>query len=351
MRSPRRRTACCARSGDHGPLSLDAEDRLAAAVTEGSDGATLFAGFGPAASADAPHATVFQDDLRTHMLCEAAGVSSTFGAWLPPQGEPFDAAVVRMPRAAERLRMTLAMVRGLVRPGGAVTVVGHNDGGIRAAPRDVRALIGEPEVVSYRWHCRAVRATASITAQPTSLADFETTWAHDGIEVHSYPGVFAHGRLDPGTALLLRALGADADIAADARVLDLGCGSGLLAAWAGARGATADAVDTDALAVEAARATGAPYGVRAYASDLYSAATGPYTHIISNPPFHKDGRIALGAARALIAGAPAHLAPKGELWLVVNRFLDHTDALREGFASFEMAAEDGRYRVWRARRR
>lgn len=340
-------------------MSLEAEDRLAAAVAEDLQGRTLFIGFGPAAVRGfgpaavrgAPDPTVFQDDLRAHLLCEAAGVPSTFGTWLAPQDDPFDAAIVRMPRAAERLRMSLAMIRSLVRVGGAVIVVGHNDSGIRAAPRDVRALIGEPEVVAYRWHCRAVRAPATITGAPATLADFATTWMHDGIEVHSYPGVFAHGRLDPGTALLLRALADDATLNTDARILDLGCGSGLIAAWAGARGATVEAVDVDAVALEAAQATGAPHSVHAYASDLYGSVSGPYTHIISNPPFHKDGRIALGAARALIAGAPEHLAPGGELWLVVNRFLDHTEALREGFGSFEMIAEDGRYRVWRARRR
>lgn len=331
-------------------MSLEAEDHLAAAVAEGIEGRLLVAGFGPAAVADTPTATVLQDDLRVHLLCEAAGVTSTFAPWLPAEGNPFDAAIIRMPRAAERLRMMLTMVRALVRPGAPVTVVGHNDSGVRAAPRDVRALIGDPEVAAYRWHCRAVRAPATITADPAALADFETSWMHDDIEVHSYPGVFAHGRLDPGTALLLRALGEDASITTGSRVLDLGCGSGLLAAWAAARGAAADAVDIDALAVEAARATGAPYGVRAHPSDLYGAVTGPYTHIISNPPFHKDGRVALGAARALIVGAPEHLAPGGHLWLVVNRFLDHTDVLREGFASFEMLAEDGRYRVWRAQR-
>lgn len=322
---------------------MEAEDRLAAQVA--GPGRVLFVGAGPTLP---PGSVVFQQDIRVHALCAAAGLDATFGAWLDPPAEPYDECVVRMPRAAGRLRMNLTMARACVRPGGAITVVGHNDGGIRAAPRDVERLVGEPSVVATRWHCRAVRAVVPSAFPAAHLQDFASRWSFDDIAVTSFPGVFADGRLDPGTALLLRALAGHG--LEGARLLDLGCGSGVIAAWAARRGAHAEGCDTDAVAVEAAAATGAPYGVRAFASDLYGSVEGTYDVIATNPPFHRDGRVSLSIARALLAGAPARLTRAGELWMVVNRFLDHTATMREGFASFDLVAEDGRYRVWRARR-
>lgn len=318
---------------------MEAEDRLAAQVA--GSGIVLFIDFGPTAGDLA-----FHQDIRRHTEAEAAGIESTFGPWLAPPADPYDEVVLRMPRAKERLRMSLEMARAAIRPGGTLTVVGHNDSGIRAAPKDIEALIGSAEVVGTRWHCRAVSARVDEAFSPTTLDAYDAPWTHDGLEVHSFPGVFAHGRLDPGTALLLSAL---ADEGFDGkRVLDLGCGSGLIAATAAARGAVADAVDADAVAVEAAMRTGAPHGVRAYASDLFSAVSGPYDRILTNPPFHRDGRVSLTTARELITTAGAHLTRAGELWMVVNRFLDHTEALRTGFASFDLVIEDGHYRVWRA---
>jgi 16S rRNA (guanine1207-N2)-methyltransferase len=320
---------------------VEAEDRLAAQVA--GSGRVLFIDFGPTAGDLA-----FHQDIRRHTEAEQADVESTFGPWLDPPTDPYDEVVLRMPRAKERLRMSLEMARAAVRPGGALTVVGHNDSGIRAAPRDVAALVGPTEVVGTRWHCRAVRATVDQGYPPTALDAFDAPWMLEDLEVHSFPGVFAHGRLDPGTALLLTAL-ADENLSGQ-RVLDLGCGSGVIAAVAASRGAQADAVDADAVAVEAAARTGAPHGVRAYPSDLFSTVSGPYDRILTNPPFHRDGRVSLTTARELIATAGAHLPRSGELWMVVNRFLDHTEALRTGFLSFDLAAEDGHYRVWRARR-
>lgn len=318
---------------------MEAEDRLAAQVA--GPGRTLFVGFGPLAGAP-----VFHQDIRDHT--KSGEAPETFAAWLETPDEPYDEVVLRMPRAKERLRMSLTMVRSAVQPGSAVTVVGHNDSGVRAAPRDINELVGPSEVVGTRWHCRAVRAPVTETHSPASLQDFKGSWTFEDIEVTTYPGVFAHGRLDPGTELLLRAI--EERPMKDLRALDIGCGSGVIAATLAKRGATVDAVDADAVAVQAAAETGGPYAVSAFASDLYSAVIGPYDLIATNPPFHRDGRVSLTVAQDLIAGAHKRLNRRGELWMVVNRFIDHTDALRAGFASFDMVAEDGRYRVWRAKR-
>ena len=68
----------------------------------------------------------------------------------------------------------------------------------------------------------------------------------------TYPGVFAAKRIDEGTALLIGVL---PPLRADARVLDYGCGSGVIGASAAARAPAIalDLLDNDSVALEAAR--------------------------------------------------------------------------------------------------
>jgi 16S rRNA (guanine1207-N2)-methyltransferase len=160
--------------------------------------------------------------------------------------------------------------------------------------------------------------------------------------VHSFPGVFAHGRIDEGTRHLLEVL----QLRSGARALDVGCGNGVIGAWLAADGVQCDSVDVDAVAVEAATRTAGT----AWASDVYSDARGPYDAIVTNPPFHSGVRMTSAVAIRMIEGAPTQLVPGGEIWLVANRFLDYRTPLKEAFSHVEMMFEDNKFRVYRAKR-
>jgi 16S rRNA (guanine1207-N2)-methyltransferase len=293
-------------------------------------------------------ATVFHQNLRAHR-----GVSSLddthFGAWfLADDGveQPYDTALVEMPKERERLRMTLSMVRAVLGDGGRLVLIGRNDSGVKSAGRHLSELVGENEVLDFRFHARALVATASVSPSRARLDDWESVFdaevAGRSITVHSFPGVFAHGRIDEGTAHLLEVL----QLPAGARALDVGCGNGVIGAWLAAGGVQCDSVDVDAVAVEAATRTAGS----AWASDIYSDARGPYDAIVTNPPFHSGVRTTSAVAIRMIEGAPTQLVPGGEMWLVANRFLDYRTPLKEAFAHVEMAFEDNKFRVYRAKR-
>lgn len=321
------------------------ETQLALAILDAiARGRVLIVGFDRELADSVAGATVFQQDLRAHR----ATPGSLFGAWFTTD-DPFDTAVVELPKAGERLDMLLAMARAVLCSGGRVVLIGHNDAGIRSAGKHLRALIGEPDVIDYRFHCRALVATVS-AAQPSSLADWRVTWEDDvaGIRLSlvGYPGVFAHGRVDPATRLLLGALGKP-----KGRALDAGCGNGAIGAWLARAGCDqVDLADVDAVAVAAASETIAANGAmsaRAFASDVYSDAGAPYRLIVSNAPFHAGVRTTSEVAQRIIREAPAHLTRAGALWLVANRFLDYGPAFAEAFVSVSVVAEDAKYRVWR----
>ena len=111
-----------------------------------------------------------------------------------------------------------------------------------------------------------------------------TVWGHD-LDLTSGSGVFAQGRLDIGTAVLFR----ETEPPDGGRVLDLGCGYGVigLAVAVAAPTAVVTAVDVNERAVLLANENAAALGV----ADRYTASTpdgvpadAAYDEIWSNPP-------------------------------------------------------------------
>ncbi|WP_458525288.1 methyltransferase [Onishia taeanensis] len=249
-------------------------------------------------------------------------------------------------------------------------VVGENSGGIKRALK-VLASLG----LGCRKRDSARRCTLFETHLEPVGIDPDLAWTRfeaDDLTLVSHPGVFGHGKLDDGTRLLLETLPAvlpalDVNVndmgeggreekdesEAASRVLDVGCGDGILAAWLARRGAAVTAVDVNAFAVEATRRTLAANALdgEALESDVYSRLEGRrFDAIVSNPPFHQERAIDYGPAARLIREAPSHLVPGGQLVLVANAFLPYPDLLEAAFGSFQILADDRRFRVYLARK-
>ena len=159
------------------------------------------------------------------------------------------------------------------------------------------------------------------TADPA--APFQRTavrahvWGHD-LELTSGSGVFAQGRLDIGTAVLFR----ETEPPAGGRILDLGCGYGVigLAICRAAAGARVTAVDVNRRAVLLANENAASLGVadRFRASTPEEVPTGEtYDEIWSNPPI----RIGKAALHDLLLTWLPRLAPGGRAVMVVGKNL------------------------------
>jgi 16S rRNA (guanine1207-N2)-methyltransferase len=127
-------------------------------------------------------------------------------------------------------------------------------------------------------------------------------------------GVFASSGVDPGTALLIEAL----DPAADARVLDLGCGWGPIGIAAARCALQGRVVMTE---VNRRAALLARANLRRNRIENAEVRIGPnydpvegerFDLIATNPPYHAGKELIL----ALLEGAPEHLAEGGRLLVV-----------------------------------
>lgn len=169
---------------------------------------------------------------------------------------------------------------------------------------------------------------------------------HDDLDltVHAHGAAFAGTRIDAGTRLLLGQLDRLSDT--DGTVVDLGCGTGVLASLLARRFADVVAIDVSAAAVASARlTTGGAVDVRR-GDGLTDLADASVTTIVSNPPFHVGTAKDSTPTLAMIADARRVLVPGGELVLVYNSHLPYLQRLRE-VGPTEILARDRSYLVTR----
>lgn len=263
----------------------------------------------------------------------------------PPEMD-FAAATLRLPRAHDAYVMAIHALAARLPEGAPLYVYGPNDDGIRSAPRDFNPYFNVHESVLMRGHARVWRARRSASCaalrgtlaawrrvQPLEFGGVKRDWV-------SYPGVFAHGLLDPATALLIEVLPQNGTGPA----LDFGTGSGILARALSERGFQVDMIERDVVALEAAREN-AP-AARAILDDGFNQA-GDYTLIASNPPIHVGRSLNLGVLERLVTQAPRHLKRGGALMVVAQQTVPVPRFAEGQFSTCEQLAETRGFRVWR----
>lgn len=250
------------------------------------------------------------------------------------------------PKNKPEAQFQLMNVLSLMPVGTDVFVVGENRSGVRSAEQMLADICPLTKIDSAR---RCGLYHGRLEQQP---AFDENGWwdeyPHNEMTVKTLPGVFSRDGLDTGSKLLLSTLTPHTK----GKVLDVGCGAGVLAITLASHSPKVRLTlsDVSAPAVAASRATLAASGIEGevIASNVYSEINGRFDMIISNPPFHDGMQTSLDAAHQLIRGAARHLNMGGELRIVANAFLAYPNVLDEVFGSHEVIAQTGRFKVYRA---
>jgi len=209
---------------------------------------------------------------------------------------------------------------------------------------------------SERRHTGGVTAEHYFSAEPSAPAqrgEIEFSVAGRDYRLAVASGVFSAGRLDPGTAVLLRK--GDLPTAATTGVfLDLGCGYGPIAAVLATESprATVWAVDVNSRARELTAENASTLGLANLKVAEPDEVPGElvFDQIWSNPPTH----VGKAELRALMERWLPRLAPDGVAWLVINRHLGgdslHAWLVELGWRVERMASQKG-FRVLRVGRK
>ncbi len=268
-----------------------------------------------------------------------------------PDGD-FEAAVLFWPKSRELGDYLVSSLANRL-AGRRLYLVGEKRGGVEAAAKRLGTL-GPLRKLDSARHCQLWQLAVE---QPPAAPDLHALARRyqlelpDGpLQVVSLPGVFSHGSLDRGSALLIDQLGG----LPAGPLLDFGCGAGVLGAWLKRHypGSPVSLLDVDAFALESSRLTLAANGLEAelIAGDGIAAAPRELAAIISNPPFHQGVKTDYAASETLISRAPEHLRGGGELRLVANTFLRYPPLIEAAFGHCEPLAEGDGFRIYRARR-
>jgi 16S rRNA (guanine1207-N2)-methyltransferase len=245
-------------------------------------------------------------------------------------------------------------------PGGLLYVQGARDRGILSVARRMQAIFGNVETLAISKGQRVVRsrklhatlpmpAAAPETATRATTAPADVSGADDPASP-LLPLVFADGRLDEGTALLIDAL----EVLAGDQALDLGCGAGFIGLHI-ARLATLGHVtllDASLVSVAVAQSRVAQSGLSnasVLPSDGAQAVAGRFFDlVVTNPPFHQGGIQTTAIAERFIREAAHVLRQHGRFYLVANRFLKYEPCLFACFKKVETVGGNSRYKVLRA---
>jgi 16S rRNA (guanine1207-N2)-methyltransferase len=264
--------------------------------------------------------------------------------------EAFDLVLSHLPRGRVVVELLIQQAAIALKPGGRFFVVAHKRAGVKSAISYAAQLLGRAGVVRQKagYHVALGVKERPRTAQASQdFTRFEIVLDGVPATLTSRPGVFAWERLDDGTAALIRSM----EIHPDEAVLDLGCGTGLLALAAARRGGRVTAVDADLRAIESTQRTLAANDAvgEVLISDCAQAVLSHrFDVVLCNPPFHQGVGVEYDVACQMVRDAAAVLRPGGRLYLVSNAFIRYEREMGGRFTSVEEVFNDRRYRVLRA---
>lgn len=213
---------------------------------------------------------------------------------------------------------------------------------------------------------RVLQAAEPLPTKPGSEPPFPK-WGRDrelSFGLAAFGATFGGTKLDHGSRLLLDtfeggAYGARwADLAPDAHVFDLGCGSGVLAVSAALAlpASRVIASDQSDAAVRSAALTADAAGVgervAIHRADGAEAVADAWADLVLlNPPFHTGATVHAGVAHRLIRDCARVLRPGGELRIVFNSHLAYRPLLERVIGPATQLARDATFTVLAVTRR
>ena len=302
------------------------------------------------AKVSCPSLKLSSQDHSAFLYLQSSGADIEFSAFPQASNDKYDWVILNLPRQKALLAMMLDCVAGLLAEDGVLWLAGENKAGIKSADKPLKLHFGMIKKLDNARHCTLYEASKPFAKKAFDPRVYREEWPLDcgrfKITVASYPGVFAHGRLDPGTALLLNAL---TDIPVDGDVLDFACGAGVVGACIAScnENANVTLLDNSALALKACEETLAANDLHGaiLASDGLLELMGTFDLVVSNPPVHTGVKTDSRLSMRLMESIHDHINPGGALIMVANIHLPYEKWLSQRFRHIGQLVSNDRYKV------
>lgn len=226
-------------------------------------------------------------------------------------------------------------------------IVGENRAGVRSVV-EMLSPLGNISKIDTARRC----SLYYFKLEKNGDFDLEKWWSsyqYEGLTIKTLPGVFSAKHLDRGSELLISAMKQNPQLITG-NILDIGCGSGVLAAILATLNSAVclTLADVSAAALLSSKETLSVNRLTGHivASDVFSDLTDKYDLILSNPPFHEGRNIDLSMIETLISQAKMRLTPKGRFCLVANAFLPYPQRLDHFFGQHTLLAKTSRFKIY-----
>ena len=265
---------------------------------------------------------------------------------------PVDLVLLKVPKSLGLLEHQLHQIRGAAHAG-TVVLGGGMARHIHTSTLELfESILGPTTTSLAKKKARLIFPTLDLDREVAVAPGPQTFTVDGGTVVHSHPGVFSAGKLDSGTRFLLANPPA---VPAAARMVDLGCGNGVLGTVFAQPDTEVSFLDKSFLALESARATFAdafPTGeARFLATDgADEISDASVDLVVNNPPFHDDQALAEATAWKMFNDAHRILKPGGEFRVVGNRHLGYHAKLSKIFGNRKTVASNKKFVVLSAQK-
>lgn len=274
--------------------------------------------------------------------------------------EPFPTSpgviIIKVPRTLSLLEHQLHQIRQVCSPQTRIVGAGMTKHVHTSTLKLFDEIVGPTTTTLARKKARLIHAHFDPDLSPGESPWPQTVELDSGVlerplMVGVHAGVFAGAKLDIGARALLHALPGSAQ-----RVLDLGCGNGIIGTtFAALHGGQITFVDESYLAVEAARITFQAQQLDCDATFVVDDAgagldSEQFDLVLNNPPFHESNTLSDATAWRMFSQARRLLVPGGELRVVGNRHLGYHTKLKRLFGNCTTVSSNRKFVVLSCRR-
>lgn len=273
-----------------------------------------------------------------------------------PEG-PFDLVLIKVPKSLAMLEDQLLRLRPLLHTGSRVIAGGMAKAIHTSTLKLFEKHLGPTQTSLARKKARLIFPEIS-SAPATVTSPYPTSYTLEGTshKIINHAAVFSRDSLDIGTRFFLEHLPVGEQYQ---KIIDLGCGNGIVGLMAADKNPSAELLFTDEsfMAVASAEANfrsafQESRHAEFFATDCLSGvAANSYDLVLNNPPFHQQNVVGDFIALQMFREAYKVLKKEGELWVIGNRHLGYHLKLKKLFGNCDTVAANKKFVILKAQKR
>ena len=262
----------------------------------------------------------------------------------------YEQIILFMPKSKQELELYLDLAASCITPSGSVFLIGEKKSGIASGAKRLAQRAKHCDKIDSAKHCQLWQATELELIEEfqvdSYIEELEVSISDIQFKIATMPGVFANGRLDDATELLLsqklkRLKG---------RTLDFGCGTGVIGAYLKLQNPeiALESIDINWFALTSTKKTIQLNGLEAkvYPSDGWGEVQGRVNGVVTNPPFHQGVSTEYETTEGFIREAYSKMARYAPMYIVANNFLRYPTLIESVFGKCTYYAKNAKFNVY-----